>query len=131
MLPVDKLPAFFVHHLPNKNWWQRSECAVTVDELFVKVRAWQRRFDAGDRSFVCGRYWDDSWCQKDVQVIPAAERQKLFNTKGSCLAWRNLTSGQEFVQGPNEKMRIAGSIAKAASEAAKKEASKHSKGRRR
>ena len=89
------------------------------------------RFDAGDRSFVCGRYWDDSWCQKDVQVIPAAERQKLFNTKGSCLAWRNLTSGQEFVQGPNEKMRIAGSIAKAASEAAKKEASKHSKGRRR
>ena len=89
MLPVDKLPAFFVHHLPNKNWWQRSECAVTVDELFVKVRAWQRRFDAGDRSFVCGRYWDDSWCQKDVQVIPAAERQKLFNTKGSCLAWRN------------------------------------------
>ena len=83
------------------------------------------------RSFVCGRYWDDSWCQKDVQVIPAAERQKLFNTKGSCLAWRNLTSGQEFVQGPNEKMRIAGSIAKAASEAAKKEASKHSKGRRR
>ena len=129
VLPVDKLPAFFVHHLPNKNWWQRSECAVTVDELWIKTREWQRRWDAGDRSFVCGRYWDESWCQKDMKVIPAAERQKLTNTKGSCLAWRNLTSGEQFIQGPNEQMRAAGAVARAASEAAKKEAAKYGKRR--
>ena len=42
--------------------------------------------------------------------------------KGSCLAWRNTTTGEEYVQGPNERMRRAGAIARAGADAMKRAA---------
>ena len=33
LLPAKTLPAFLVHHLPDKNWYQRSECSIATLSL--------------------------------------------------------------------------------------------------
>ena len=124
VLPLRHFLAFIVHHLPDKNWWQRSECAVLVPDLLDHFRKWLRLFDRGDRSFVCGDWWTDSFCRDEMKVVPAGERKRRFGLQGSCTVWRNRTSGEETVILPNEKLRAAGAVMRARDAAARLEAKK-------
>ena len=38
------------------------------------VDGWRRRWAEGDRKFVCGRYWDDSWCRNEARGVAATTR---------------------------------------------------------
>eukprot|EP00622_Pseudochattonella_farcimen_P004313 FR739678.1.p1 GENE.FR739678.1~~FR739678.1.p1 ORF type:complete len:183 (+),score=19.45 FR739678.1:32-550(+) len=91
VIPVENFHNFLVHHLPDKNWHTRSECFFTVDELGKQIREWQKRFAAGDKSFLCGEWWEDTWCRKNIKTVPAAERK----IKGSCPQWRNVTAADK------------------------------------
>ena len=112
VLPVKNFQNFLVHHLPDKNWWQRSECAVAVPDLLAHFRGWNERYARGDRSMVCGRWWiQGDFCRDELQVVRAGERKKRFGIKGSCTVWRNRTSGEETITPPNDQ-RLAAIAAK-------------------
>ena len=118
VLPVRNFQNFLVHHLPDKNWWQRSECAVAVPDLLAHFRDWSSRYSRGDRSMVCGRWWiPGDFCRDELQVVPAGERKKRFGIKGSCTVWRNRTSGEETITLPNEKMKRLAAIVQAKEDA--------------
>ena len=118
VLPVRNFQNFLVHHLPDKNWWQRSECAVAVPDLLAHFRGWNERYASGDRSMVCGRWWiQGDFCRDELQVVRAGERKKRFGIKGSCTVWRNRTSGEETITLPNEKMKRLAAIVQAKEDA--------------
>lgn len=144
ILPVADFPAFIVHHLPDKNWWQRSECVIIVPDLLAHLNDWHRRcvhlvlfllvtlarrtfckqktphrrFRRGDRSMLCGKWWE-KFCRDEMQVVPSSERKRRFGVQGSCTVWRNRTSGEETVIKPSERMKAAGAIMKAREAAAR------------
>ena len=140
IIPLENYHSFLVHHLPDKNWRTRSECFFSVDQLgnqvlirsaFIlfcsdpkpscacpQVRSWLQAFSQGRRDFLCGRWWDDTWCRKNIKVsqkggvvcmvlrgfispcmggagklqtVPAKERK----IKGSCPQWRNVSDGEK------------------------------------
>ena len=122
VLPVANFANFLVHHLPDKNWWQRSECAITVGTLLAHMEAWRSAYDAGDRSMVCGDWWGDAFCRDEMQVVKSSERKKKYGVKGSCTVWRNRTSLKETINLPNEKMKRLGDVVKAKEAAGKLEA---------
>mmetsp|Transcript_14536 Transcript_14536/g.47364 ORF Transcript_14536/g.47364 Transcript_14536/m.47364 type:complete len:399 (+) Transcript_14536:1778-2974(+) len=121
VLPLRNFQAFIVHHLPDKNWWQRSECAVLVPDLLAHFHGWVTRYDRGDRSFLCGDWWTDHFCRDEMQVVPAGERKRRFGMQGSCTVWRNRTSGTETIVKPNEKLRSEGAVMRARETAARLE----------
>jgi len=123
VLPVRNFQNFLVHHLPDKNWWQRSECAVAVPDLLEHFRSWQHSYESGDRSMVCGRWWiKGDFCRDELEVVRAGERKKRFGIKGSCTVWRNRTSGAETITLPNEKMKRLSAIVQAKEDAGKRAA---------
>ena len=114
VLPLVDFPAFIVHHLPDKNWWQRSECAVLVPDLLDHFRHWiSLYYTHNDKSFLCGDWWSDSFCRDELQVVPAGERKRKYGMQGSCTVWRNRSTGVETVVQPNEDLRLAGAVMKA------------------
>mmetsp|Transcript_19009 Transcript_19009/g.28722 ORF Transcript_19009/g.28722 Transcript_19009/m.28722 type:complete len:340 (-) Transcript_19009:555-1574(-) len=124
VLPVADFANFIIHHLPDKNWYQRSECAVSVPQLVEHLNHWLYRFNHGDRSFICGDWWTDSFCRDQMKVVPAAERKRRFGVQGSCTVWRNRSSGEETVIAPNEQLRARGAVMKAREAAARLEMKK-------
>ena len=122
VLPVANFANFLVHHLPDKNWWQRSECAITVGTLLAHMEAWRAAYENGDRSMVCGDWWGDAFCRDEMQVVKSSERKKKYGVKGSCTVWRNRTSLKETINLPNEKMKRLGDVVKAKEAAGKLEA---------
>ena len=48
-----------------------------MDELGKKVREWQVKFDAGDKSFLCGQWWEDTWCRKNIKVRRRSKRARV------------------------------------------------------
>ena len=99
VIPMENFHNFLVPHLPDKNWRTRSECFFTVDQLSLKVRNWLDAFAKGDRSFLCGKWWEDSWCRKNIKVLPPKDRKN----KGSCKHWykSNETSVESATQARN------------------------------
>ena len=124
VMPVKNIANFLIHHLPDKNWWQRSECAIAVPALLDHMRQWRDAYAAGDRTMVCGDWWTDTFCRDEMQVVRSSERKKKYGVKGSCTVWRNRTSLRETINLPNEKMKRLGDIVKAKEAAAKVEAKK-------
>ena len=56
VLPVDGFNNFLIHHLPDKNWWQRSECAIAVPDLLAQMRDWRKRYCATSKSWRGARF---------------------------------------------------------------------------
>ncbi|KAJ1458176.1 hypothetical protein M885DRAFT_513224 [Pelagophyceae sp. CCMP2097] len=119
ILPARHFAAFLVHHLPDKNWWTRSGCATTVPHLLAHMTDLVKRFDAGDRSMVCGDWWQDNFCRNELKVVRSAERKARFGVSGSCTVWRNVTDGREWVVQPDEDLKRAGAIVRAKEQAGK------------
>ena len=116
---------FFVHHLPDKNWWQRSECCISVPTLLEHMDSWATAYyDRNDKSMVCGDWWTDSFCRDEMKVVKSSERKKKYGAKGSCTVWRNLTTMEETINLPNEKMKRKADIVKAKEAAGKIEEKK-------
>ena len=92
-----------VHHLPNRNWWERSPCAARLADLANVIDDWLRRFDAGDSSFLCGDWWTPSYkCGRGVlRALGRAEAAERFGG-AACGVAHNATADSYTIRRPAE-----------------------------
>ena len=105
VLPARDFDAFFLRHLPDKNWWERSACASSLADVADRVGAWARRFAAGDRSFLCGDWWDGGGgCARDEleKVRHPDATVDGGRAAGPCGVVRNATSGALYAHRPTD-----------------------------
>ena len=116
-IPARRFHAFLVHHLTDRNWWERSACAAPLQTLAATFADWVARFDAGDRSFLCGNWWDMANYRCDRRYVRHLRRDEIARQFGGarheCGVVHNVSSDTYTAHRPWERTLRAIAIARA------------------